>query len=416
MRLSQLFTKTRKEAPADEESKNAQLLIRAGFIHKEMAGVYGFLPLGKLVLDKITQIIREEMNSLGGQEILMTTLQNKELWETTGRWDDSVIDNWFKSKLVNGTEVGIGLTHEEPIINMLKHFVSSYKDLPVYLYQFQSKFRNELRAKSGLMRGREFFMKDLYSFSRTKEEHDKFYEEATEAYHRVYDRLGLGDITYTTFASGGYFSKFSHEFQTLSDVGEDTIYVNEQKKVAINQEVYTDDVLVTLGVTREELTKKRAVEVGNIFLLGSKYCDALGLKYIDESGQSRSLTMGCYGIGISRLMGLIAEHFADEKGLVWPENIAPAKVYLARLSSQKEVTIEADKLYEELQNKGVEVLYDDRDDVRPGEKFADADLLGIPHRVVISSKTVESGKVEHKKRTQKDAKMISENELIKLLA
>lgn len=416
MRLSQLFTKTRKEAPADEESKNAQLLIRAGFIHKEMAGVYGFLPLGKLVLDKITQIIREEMNSLGGQEILMTTLQNKELWETTGRWDDSVIDNWFKSKLVNGTEVGIGLTHEEPIINMLKHFVSSYKDLPVYLYQFQSKFRNELRAKSGLMRGREFFMKDLYSFSRTKEEHDKFYEEATEAYHRVYDRLGLGDITYTTFASGGYFSKFSHEFQTLSDVGEDTIYVNEQKKVAINQEVYTDDVLVTLGVTREELTKKRAVEVGNIFLLGSKYCDALGLKYIDESGQSRSLTMGCYGIGISRLMGLIAEHFADEKGLVWPENIAPAKVYLARLSSQKEVTKEADKLYEELQNKGVEVLYDDRDDVRPGEKFADADLLGIPHRVVISSKTVESGKVEHKKRTQKDAKMISENELIKLLA
>lgn len=415
MRLSQLFTKTRKQVPGDETARNAQLLLQAGFIHKEMAGVYAYLPLGKRVLDNIAQIVREEMNALGGQEVQMTILQPKEIWEKTDRWDDEKVDNWFKTKLASGTELGVGLTHEEPITNMLRAYVSSYKDLPVYIYQIQSKFRNELRAKSGLMRGREFLMKDLYSFSRSQEEHDAYYERAAAAYLKIYDRLGLGDITYKTFASGGIFSKYSHEFQTLSEVGEDTIYVHEGKRLAINKEVYTDEVLAELGVTKAELVEKRAVEVGNIFTLGSKYSDALDLYFVSEDGQRHSIIMGCYGIGISRLMGLLAEHFADDKGMVWPENVAPAKVYLVRLGTETAVVKAADGLYERLTGAGIQVLYDDRD-LRAGEKFADADLLGIPYRLVISAKTVDAGHVELKHRATGQDQTLPIDEVIKALA
>ena len=397
MRLSQLFTKTRKNAPADEIAKNAQLLIRAGFIHKEMAGVYGFLPLGKIVLDNVVQIIREEMDAVGGNEIAMTALQNKELWEKTNRWDDKMVDNWFKTKLVSGTELGLGFTHEEPITAMMKNFVHSYKDLPAYPYQFQIKFRNELRAKSGLMRGREFLMKDLYSLSENKEKHDVFYEEITKAYHRIYDRLGIGDITYKTVASGGSFSKFSHEFQTISEVGEDTIYVHEGKKIAINKEVYNDAVLAELGVTKEELEEKTAVEVGNIFTLGTRFSEPLELSYTDASGAVQPVFMGSYGIGPSRLVGLLAEHFADEKGLVWPENIAPAKVYLVQIGDSGEVVEKANALYKELQDKNITVLYDDRNE-RPGAKFADAELMGLPHRVVVSERLLGEGKFEYTSR------------------
>ncbi|MEK7059397.1 MAG: aminoacyl--tRNA ligase-related protein [Patescibacteria group bacterium] len=414
MRLSQLFTKTSKTTPADETARNAQLLIQAGYVHKEMAGVYAYLPLGKKVLDNIAQIVREEMNAIGGQEVQMTVLQPRELWEKTDRWDDKKVDNWFKTKLANGTELGVGLTHEEPIVDALKDFVGSYKSLPVYVYQIQTKFRNELRAKSGLLRGREFAMKDMYSMARTQAEHDKLYEQVVEAYGRVYKRLGIGDATYRTFADGGIFtSKFSDEFQTISEIGEDTIYVDESKKLAINKEIYTDENLAKLGLNKADLVEKRGVEVGNIFSLESKYTDALDVYYTDDKGAQQSIIMGCYGIGISRLMGLLAEHFADDKGLVWPEAVAPAKVYLARLGDAPEVVKQADELYEWLGKAGVEVLYDDRD-VRAGEKFADADLLGIPYRLVVSAKTTADS-YELKARTTDDSKQVSGDELLKLL-
>ncbi|OVE79102.1 prolyl-tRNA synthetase [bacterium G20] len=416
MRRSQIFLKTRKEAPADEEAKNAQLLIRTGYIHKEMAGVYSYTLLGKKVIDNLANIVREEMNAIGSQEILMSTLQNKEIWEVTDRWDDRKVDNWFKTKLLSGGEVGVGLSHEEPIVNMLKSYVNSYKDLPFAVYQVQTKFRNELRAKSGLLRGREFLMKDMYSFSRTQEEHDNFYNnEVIEAYHKVYSRLGIGNITHTTVASGGYFTeRFSHEFQTVSHIGEDTIYLDKKKKIAVNKEVFTNETLAKLGLKREDLVEEKAVEVGNIFPLESKYSDALGLNFVDEDGQRKSIIMGCYGIGVSRLMGLLAEHFADDKGLVWPASIAPFSVYLARLGDEPEVVKSADEAYKLLTDKGIGVLYDDRD-ARPGEMFADADLLGIPQRLVVSQKTLESGEMEIKSRTSEEPQLITPENLARFI-
>lgn len=414
MRRSELFIKTRKQAPADEESRNAQLLIRAGFVHKEMAGVYSYLLPGKLVIDNISKIIREEMDAIGGNEVLMSTLQNKELWVATGRWDDKVVDNWFKSKLANGTEVGIGLSHEEPIVQMLKSYISSYKDLPVYVYQIQNKFRNELRAKSGLLRGREFLMKDLYSFSRDQQEHDQFYEKVAAAYMKIYERLGFAGITYRTFASGGIFSRFSDEFQVLSHVGEDTIYVDQKMRIAVNKEVTDQETLNHLKLDMGQLKEEKAVEVGNIFSLGSKYSDALGLKFTDDKGQQQPIIMGCYGIGVSRLMGLIAEHFADDKGLVWPENVAPYKVYLAAVGDSQPVRQAADEIYGNLTESGVSIMYDDRDE-RPGEKFADADLLGIPYRVVVSEKSQAAGGCELKARTSTATEVLSHEQLAERL-
>jgi len=412
MRVTQLFTKTSKNAPADEVAKNAQLLIRGGYVHKEMAGVYAYLPLGKRVLDKIIQIIREEMNSVGGNEISMTALQHSDVWKKSGRWDDKVMDVWFKTQLANGTELGLAPTHEEPITKMMKSFIHSYKDLPVYPYQFQIKFRNELRSKSGLMRGREFWMKDLYSFSRTQEEHDTFYEEISGAYSRIFDRLGLGAITFKTFASGGSFAKFSHEYQTLSPVGEDTIYVHEARNLAINEEVYNEEVLADLGINKAELTQQTAVEVGNIFTLGTRFSDPLDLNFTDENGESKPVIMGSYGVGPSRLMGLIAEHFADDKGLIWPEEVAPFRVYLISIGNVK---AEADALYEQLTSQGIEVLFDDRDE-RPGAKFADAELLGIPYRVTISERLLAEEKLEFTPRSSGESVLLTAGELLAKLA
>lgn len=411
MKVSQIFTKTLKDAPADEVAKNAQLLIRAGFIYKEMAGVYTYLPLGKIVLNKITDVIREEMNGIGGNEISLTALQSPDVWQASGRWSDEVMDVWFKTKLADGKEIGLAPTHEEPLTKLMKQYIRSYKDLPVYPYQFQIKFRNELRSKSGLMRGREFWMKDLYSFSRSQEEHDAFYEKISDAYMRVFERLGLGGITYKTFASGGSFSKFSHEYQTLSPVGEDTIYLNREKGIAINQEVYTDEVLAEMGVSKDELEEVTAVEVGNIFTLGTKYSDPLELNFTDEDGTSKPVFMGSYGIGPSRLMGLIAEHFADDKGLVWPENVAPAKVYLVSIGEDPRVAEQADALYDRFIEAGVEVLYDDRDE-RAGAKFADAELLGIPYRVTVSERLLDDGKFELTTRTGTDTELLTPDELL----
>jgi prolyl-tRNA synthetase len=411
MRVSQLFTKTSKTAPSDEVAKNAQLLIRAGFIHKEMAGVYAYLPLGIRVLENIKKVVREEMNGIGGQEVMMTALQPKDIFEKTDRWDDAKVDNWFKTKLANGTELGLGLTHEEPIVDALSGYVNSYKDLPIFVYQIQNKFRNELRAKSGLLRGREFVMKDMYSLARTQEEHLELYERAAEAYHRVYERLGIGDITYRTAADGGIFTKrFSDEFQTLSDIGEDTIYVDEEKRLAINEEVYTDENLAKLGLDKSKLVEKKGVEVGNIFPLETKYTDALDVYYTDENGAKQQIVMGCYGIGISRLMGVLAEHFSDDKGLVWPVDIAPVKVYLVRIGGEGAVK-HADELYNELINKGVEVLYDDRDE-RPGTKFADSELMGIPYRATVSDRLIEAGTYEFTPRTSGATEVLTREELL----
>src|SRR5680860_514896 len=305
MRFSELFTKTRKDTPSDEVSKNAQLLIRAGFISKEMAGVYSYLPLGLRVFNNIVEIIRQEMNAIGGQEIFMTALQRPEVWKASQRWDDEAISVWFKTKLANGKEIGLATTHEEPLTDLMRQFISSYKDLPAYPYQFQTKFRNELRSKSGIMRGREFIMKDLYSFSKDRAEHDEFYELAKQAYGKVFDRIGIGEDTFVTFASGGSFSKFSHEFQTLAEAGEDTIYLSRDKKLAINKEVYNDEVLAELGLDKDELEEVRAAEVGNIFTLGTKFSDALNLVYTDENGIKQPVFMGSYGIGPGRTMGCL---------------------------------------------------------------------------------------------------------------
>ena len=426
LRQSQLFTKTRKEAPKDEVSKNAQLLIRAGYVHKEMAGVYSYLPLGLRVLNKIGAIIREEMNSLGANELLLTTLQDKNVWQTSGRWSDEVVDNWFKTSLKNETELGLGFTHEEPLTALMKDYIHSFRDLPVFVYQIQTKFRNESRAKSGIMRGREFLMKDMYSFSRNAEEHQAFYDKAAHAYTRVFERVGLGDYTYKTFALGGSFSKYSHEFQTITDAGEDIIYTTEgssavagsqktsqknSQKIAINKEVLDDAagaeaVLKELGIERKDLVEKKAVEVGNIFSLGTRFSDAFDLTYVDDAAAKKPVLMGSYGIGLGRLMGTVVEVLSDEAGIVWPESIAPYRVHLIALYDQAgKVKPVADKLFADLASKGVEVLYDDRD-CRPGEKFADSDLIGIPLRVVVSEKTLSAGgdgKVEVKSRTEKQA-------------
>ncbi len=414
MRLSKLFTKTTRNVPADEAARNAQLLIQAGYIHKVMAGVYAYTPLGLAVIENIKNIVREEMNAVHGQELIMTNLQAREPWEKTGRWDDKVVDIWFKTKLKDGQEIGLAWSHEEAIIEMMKQYVSSYKDLPISIYQFQTKLRNELRAKSGVMRGREFVMKDMYSLSTDADQHDAYYDSVIKAYTKVYKRLGIGKDTYVTFASGGAFTKFSHEFQTVCEAGEDIIYLHEGKNIAINEEVMDSENLKQLGIERDDLKKVKSSEVGNIFNFGTDKSEQMDFAFTDESGERRFVHLGSYGIGISRVMGVIAEKLADDKGLVWPEAVAPFKVYLARLGESVDVVKAADKLYDDLTGKGALVLYDDRD-ARAGEKFADADLLGIPYRVVISDKTHSAGTFELKARSDEKAEQVSMDQLYKKL-
>jgi prolyl-tRNA synthetase len=412
MRQSQLFTKTRKEAPADEVAKNAQLLIRAGYVHKEMAGVYTYLPLGLRTLNKIVQIIREEMNREGGQEVTMTALQDSEVWEKTDRWDDEKVDNWFKTELKNGTVLGLSITHEEPLTRIMKDHISSYRDLPRYAYQFQNKFRNETRAKSGIMRGREFMMKDLYDFSKDEAEHNEFYARMREAYKRVFERVGIGEQTYVTFASGGIFSEFSEEFQTVSDAGEDIIYVDEKSGIALNSEVYTDEVIAKIGLVKENLVEKKAIESGNIFHLGTKFSEPIGLTYKNEAGDDVPVYMGSYGIGPTRLMGTLVEVLSDEKGLVWPEAVAPFKVHLVGLNLEDaEIKDWAEGVYSSLKDAGIEVLFDDRIEARAGEKFGDSDLLGMPYRVVVSKKGRENGQFEVVTRATGEVRQLTEEEL-----
>lgn len=408
MKQSHLFTKTKKEAPKDEVSRNAQLLIRAGYVYKVMAGVYAYTPLGLRVLENIKRIVREEMNAIGGQELIMTNLQRKDTWEVTGRWSDEAVDVWFKTKLQDGVELGLAWSHEEAIMEMMQQFVESYKDLPISVYQFQTKLRNELRAKSGIMRGREFVMKDMYSLHATEEDMDQYYERVIEAYKKIYQRLGIGDETYVTFASGGAFTKFSHEFQTICTAGEDVLYVNADRTVAVNEEVL-DDATQELGVDKKTLSPVTTAEVGNIFKFGTEKSDKMHVVYKDAEGKQQPIYLASYGIGITRVMGVIVEKFSDEKGLVWPEAVAPFQVHLLSLGADEKAT----EIYETLTKAGIEVLYDDRD-LSAGAKFAESDLLGIPCRIVVGKRSLESGKAEVKKRTEGDATEVAFDDLVSL--
>jgi len=408
MKQSQLFTKTRKEVPKDEISINAQLLIRAGFIDKLMSGVYTILPLGLLVIKKIENIIREEMNEIGGQEIFMSSLQPKENWEKTGRW--STMDDLYKVKDSTGREMALGPTHEEVVVPLMKKFLNSYKDLPFYVYQFQNKFRMELRAKSGILRGREFMMKDLYSFHADEKDLDGYYEKAKEAYFKIFKRTGLGEKTYLTFASGGSFSKYSHEFQTTTPAGEDTIYICQKCKLAINKEI-KDETPACPDCGANDFKEEKAIEVGNIFKLMTKYSKPFGLTVKNEQGEEKDIVMGCYGIGLGRILGTVVEVHHDEKGIIWPENVAPFKAHLLSLGENDE----AGKIYKNLLEKGIEILYDDRE-LSAGEKFADADLIGIPYRVVVSKKSLAAGGIEVKKRNESEGKVVSVGELVNEIA
>jgi len=368
-----------------------------------------------LLARQLENIIREEMNSIGGQELLLTTLQGPEVWAKSGRWQDDAIDNWFKTKLKNGNELGIANTHEEALANLMTQHVHSYKDLPVYAYQIQNKFRNELRPKSGILRAREFLMKDLYSFNHDEKSFRAFYEICADAYMKIFNRIGIGELTHRTFASGGSFSKFSDEFQTLSDTGEDTIYIDTKKHIAVNKEVYTDEVLKDLGLSKDDMVEEKSIEVGNIFPLGVKYAEALGLLYTDEDGNDKPVVMGSYGIGLGRLMGTVVEVFGDKKGIVWPKSIAPFALHLVLLDGDTgAVRKYGDMLYTTLHEEGIEVLYDDRD-TQAGEKFATSDLIGVPYRAVVSARTLKADNIELVERKTGDTTMVSEKELIAVL-
>ncbi len=395
MRQSSLFSKARREAPTDEQSQNARLLIQAGYVDKVMAGVYSFLPLGLRVLNNICTIIREEMNALGAVELSLTALQNPEVWKKSDRWDGDV---WFKTELTQGGALGLGWTQEEEITELMTRHIQSYKDLPRAAYQIQTKFRNEERAKSGILRGREFLMKDLYSFHSEEGDLDLFYQRAQDAYAHIFERVGLGECTFPAIASGGAFSKWSHEFQTLSPAGEDTIYYSKERGVAVNKEVYSPEVLEELGISADELIEAPSIEVGNIFKLGTRFSEPLGLLYADEAGERHPVVMGSYGIGPGRVMGTIVEVSSDERGIVWPEAIAPFRYHLIALpDANGTVEKEAEKLYTRLTSLGITVLYDDRLELSAGERFAEADLLGISTRLVISERTLGKG-VERKDR------------------
>lgn len=414
MRQSKLFTKTRRDAPSDEVSKNAQLLIRAGYVHKEMAGVYSYLPLGIRVLQKIEAIVRDEMDRIGGQEVRMATLHPSEPWKQTGAWDK--VDVVFKIKSRTEKEYTIGQSEEEIVTPIGKEYIASYKDLPLAIYQIGQKYRDELRAKSGIMRGREFSMKDMYSFHATQEDFDRFYGEAKEAYLRVYERCGL--IAKTTEASGGSFTdKLSYEFMVLTEAGEDDILYCDACSYCVNAEISKQkEGDACTRCSKGTLKRAKASEVGNIFDLGQKYSKDFELTYQDADGENNYPIMGCFGIGVTRLMGVAAEALADGKGIVWPEAMAPFAVHLVELSGgNDDVKKDAEEVYRALCEAGVSVLFDDRD-ARAGEKFADSDLIGIPLRIVVSAKTLAEGAYECVERASGRVSHASLSDLLKRLS
>jgi prolyl-tRNA synthetase len=387
--------------PADEEAINAKLLIRGGFISKVMAGVYNYLPLGFRVLNKINKIIREEMDATGAQELHMSVLQSRETWEQTGRWD-SAKDVMYQFEDASGKKVGLGWTHEEPLTAVAKHFISSYRDLPKKVYQIQTKFRNEPRARSGLLRGREFLMKDLYSFHADENDLNEYYERVAQAYANIFHRVGVK--ARRTLASGGLFSKFSDEFQVLNKVGEDPVYYCVDCEYTANKDVVQELNLKDKCPKCDGLMKEgKSIEVGNIFKLGTRFSEAFDLRFTDAEGNQKPVIMASYGIGPGRLLATVVETYHDDDGIIWPEAVAPFKVHLIALDGAKK---EADEIYEKILHSGREILYDDRDDKTAGEKFADADLIGCPLRAVVSKKTTTEKKVEIKRRNEESVKIV----------
>ena len=410
MQQSQLFTKTLREIPKEEKSINARLLIRGGFVDKLMAGVYSFLPLGFLALKKIENIIREEMQRIGGQEVLLPVLHPKKNWEITNRWH---YEEMFKLRSRGGKDYSLGWTHEEIITPLVQKFAQSYKDLPIYVYQIQDKFRDELRSKSGLLRGVEFMMKDLYSFHRDEKDLDRYYEKVKKAYFQIFKRCGLKNQTFLTLASGGTFSKYSHEFQTVTPYGEDEIYLCEKCKLAVNKEIITEEKYRCPKCKRKKLERKKSIEVGNIFKLKDKFSRPFNFKFRDKDKKERLIMMGCYGIGLGRLMGAIVEVHSDERGIIWPKEVAPFQIHIIPIEIfNQRVKRTAYHAYRDLQKNGLEVLYDDRMDKTAGEKFADADLIGIPIRIVVSEKTLKRSCVEIKRRKEEKIKIIKINRLL----
>jgi prolyl-tRNA synthetase len=420
MRFSKLVTKTQKNISSEDPSRNAQLLTQAGFVRRLIAGVYSYMPLGIRTLANIENIIREEMNNLGAQEILMPALQPRDIWDQTGRWDK--IDVLFKLKGAGDRDLALGPTHEEVVTPLIGAYLHSYRDLPktegdnnsLAVFQIQTKFRNEARAKSGILRGREFRMKDMYSFHTSQADLDAFYERATNAYVRVFERCGLGAHTILTYASGGAFSKFSHEFQTITPSGEDVIY-KVSDDVALNKEVVDDESVKAefmQGRDLADLEEVKAIEVGNIFKLGTKFTDAFKVAFADADGTTKSIYMGCYGIGPSRVMGTIAECLSDEKGMVWPVEVAPFKVHLVSLARTPDEIGQVDAIYQQFVDEGVDVLYDDRPDMQAGAKLADADLMGMPVRVVVSPRTLKDGNAEIKLRSSDKSELVPTSDVV----
>ncbi len=436
MRQSQLFTKTQKETPRDEKSVNAKLLLRGGFIHKEMAGVYTFLPLGFLVLRKIENIIREEMNRIGGQEILMPVLQPKYLWQKTGRWKKGIGEVMYKTLDSPGKEFALGPTHEEILTNIISKYVKSYLDLPLAIYQIQTKFRKEPRARSGLLRGREFGMKDLYSFHPTEQDFKNYYNLVKKSYFRILKRCGLKTI-FTEASGAGFTEGFTHEFQVISQGGEDTIVYCSSFHFSQNKEISKSKKGDQCPVCKKILKQSKSIEAGNIFPLGTKYSRAMRAFFINKDGKKKLIIMGSYGIGISRMMGAVVEVFHDEKGIIWPKEIAPFQIHLIEIENTREVKKAAEKLYQDLssfaprkrsyggpteafgiggQKANFEVLYDDRIEKTAGEKFADCDLIGIPTRLVVSERTLAKNSVEIKKRREKKIRLVKINNIKQTLS
>lgn len=411
MLQSELFTKTRKESPREEESASARLLMRGGFVEKLSSGVFAYLPLGFRVIQKITDIVREEMNAIGAEELLMPALIAKEYWQKTNRWDVDVV---YKLKDMSGSEFGLGWTHEEAVSTLAKNNIQSYQDLPRAVYQIQTKFRAEARAKSGVLRGREFVMKDLYSFHATQEDLDAYYKKVEGAYLKAFKRMGLAAIV-AEAAGGAFTNEYTHEFQIAAAAGEDTIFSCKECGFAQNKEiakVLAGDKCAVCGKGMIQETK--AIEVGNIFKLGTRYSKDFDISFSDKDGQKKLAIMGCYGIGISRLLGTIVEVFHDDRGMIWPGSVAPFKAHLLLLEKDDaKIAAQAKKIYSELKKKGVEVLYDNRQK-SAGEKFGDADLMGIPYRLVVSRKT--KGKVEVKKRSAAGIKFMTSAQVIKMLS
>jgi prolyl-tRNA synthetase len=429
MLQSKLFCKTLKKGSSDAESVSHDLLTRAGFVDQLMAGVYTFLPLGLKVLKNIENIIRKNMEQSPacGQEILMPVLQPKENWQKTGRWE--TLDILFKVRGGNDKEYALGPTHEEVVSPLAKKNILSYKDLPIYLFQIQTKFRNELRAKSGILRTREFLMKDLYSFHATQDDIDKYYEKMIKVYFNIFKECGIykggkNPLTYRTLASGGSFAKYSDEFQMITDSGEDTIYICKKCQTAINKEIISENKNCS-NCRGSDFEEKKAIEVGNIFKLGTKYSLPFDLKFRDKDGSEKPVIMGCYGMGLSRLMGAIVEVNCDDKGMVWPKEVAPFLVHLISAGESVRVKRATEKIYKDLSAQGgsasggqkqdIEVLYDDRQDKSVGEKFAEADLIGIPYRIVVSEKTLKSNSAEVKERGKNTIKLVKINQLPKFL-